>query len=220
MNFIDVKSIFIPEGEVYTITDGDGNILWQKDSGETYTFLTCIIGTGTQYIDTEWLHTSLNEEYEIDISLNSIDQQNILFSNANDVAINIYKQNTTRGTLYAKYGQLNYSQRTNINPQTYATRAIWKLFNGYLYRGNSQLMNPTISSSIPAQTDAIKLLTSDGSSCIAAKLYSFVISDRSSGDTLMDLVPAMRDSDGEVGMYDNVSGNFFMNAGSGTFNYE
>ena len=69
MNFADVKSMFIPEGEVYIIFDGDGNIIWQKDSGETYTFLNYIEGTGTQYIDTELYHTSIDEVYELDIRI-------------------------------------------------------------------------------------------------------------------------------------------------------
>ena len=39
------------------------------------------------------------------------------------------------------------------------------------------------------------------------------------GLLLRDLVPAMRDSDSVVGMYDLVSNTFLTNAGSGTFNY-
>ena len=46
----------------------------------------------------------------------------------------------------------------------------------------------------------------------SAKLYS-------SGNLVKDLVPAMRDSDSVVGMYDLVSDTFLTNAGTGTFNY-
>ena len=46
----------------------------------------------------------------------------------------------------------------------------------------------------------------------SAKFYS-------SGNMVMDLVPAMRDSDSVVGMYDIVGNTFLTNAGFGTFNY-
>lgn len=36
---------------------------------------------------------------------------------------------------------------------------------------------------------------------------------------MRDLIPAMRDLDSVVGMYDLVSNTFLTNAGSGTFNY-
>lgn len=41
----------------------------------------------------------------------------------------------------------------------------------------------------------------------------------SNSNKVMELVPAMRDSDSIVGMYDLVSDTFLTNAGSGTFNY-
>ena len=40
-----------------------------------------------------------------------------------------------------------------------------------------------------------------------------------SGTLIMDLVPARRDSDSEIGLYDIVSDAFFTNAGTGTFSY-
>ena len=55
------------------------------------------------------------------------------------------------------------------------------------------------------------------SSTINAKVYRF---DLHTGVTLArHMVPAMRDSDGEVGMYDFVTETFFTNAGTGTFLY-
>lgn len=55
-------------------------------------------------------------------------------------------------------------------------------------------------------------------------MYGFVgkvwsIQITSDSDIAHDYVPAMRDSDNEVGMYDLVSNTFLTNAGSGTFNY-
>lgn len=52
---------------------------------------------------------------------------------------------------------------------------------------------------------------------IGAIIYSFNI--KSNGADVLNLVPAMRDSDSEVGMYDLVSNTFLTNAGTGTFSY-
>ena len=48
------------------------------------------------------------------------------------------------------------------------------------------------------------------------RLYSFKLSD-ASGDLRLDLVPAKREADGVVGLYDAESGNFLTNSLSGTF---
>jgi hypothetical protein len=50
---------------------------------------------------------------------------------------------------------------------------------------------------------------------IKAKVYSFKIYDN--GTLVQDLVPARRNSNNIVGMYDLVSGQFFTNAGTGEF---
>ena len=49
------------------------------------------------------------------------------------------------------------------------------------------------------------------------KIWSAVV--KNNGVKAMELVPAKRNSDNEVGMYDLVSDSFLTNAGSGTFNY-
>ena len=52
LDFSTIKSIVIPEGEVLSISVG-GDIMWQKDTGETYTYLEYIQGSGSQWIDTD-----------------------------------------------------------------------------------------------------------------------------------------------------------------------
>lgn len=52
---------------------------------------------------------------------------------------------------------------------------------------------------------------------LKGRLYTLVIEEN--GNKIMELVPAMRDSDNVVGMYDIVGRTFLTNAGSGTFNY-
>lgn len=51
------------------------------------------------------------------------------------------------------------------------------------------------------------------------KIWSCKMTNTSTNETLLDLVPAMRNSDNEVGFYDLVGNTFLTNAGSGTFSY-
>ena len=50
--------------------------------------------------------------------------------------------------------------------------------------------------------------------CANIKLWSFTISD---GSTSRSYVPAKRDSDGAIGLYDTIGGQFYANLGSGSF---
>jgi len=50
---------------------------------------------------------------------------------------------------------------------------------------------------------------------VSMKLYSFKIWDNDS--LVRNFIPARRDSDGEIGMYDTISGQFFTNSGTGEF---
>lgn len=50
-----------------------------------------------------------------------------------------------------------------------------------------------------------------------AKIFSFQTLDKEDKHVIMNLVPCYRVEDNEPGMYDTVSGDFYTNAGSGTF---
>ena len=49
------------------------------------------------------------------------------------------------------------------------------------------------------------------------KVYSFMIKDNLSNSVVRDMIPAKRNSDNVVGMWDTVSKTFFTNAGTGSF---
>ena len=51
----------------------------------------------------------------------------------------------------------------------------------------------------------------------ASKIYKYEVKSASSGAVLINFVPAKRNSDGAIGMYDLVTNSFFENAGTGTF---
>ena len=51
----------------------------------------------------------------------------------------------------------------------------------------------------------------------ASKIYKYEVKSASSGAVLINFVPAKRNSDGAIGMYDLVTNSFFENGGTGTF---
>ena len=57
---------------------------------------------------------------------------------------------------------------------------------------------------------------SSTSKAFAGKIYSF-ITDTTDGTPILSYVPCIRDHDGNVGMFDLVTGTFFGNAGTGAF---
>ena len=52
INFANVTSITIPEGNVTKVTDSSGIILWQKKSGGDYTFIDSITVPSKATLDT------------------------------------------------------------------------------------------------------------------------------------------------------------------------
>ena len=55
--------------------------------------------------------------------------------------------------------------------------------------------------------------------CNKIKIFRCTIKQNSSGNVLYDLIPAKRNSDGVVGMFDKTHGQFLTNNGTGTFLY-
>lgn len=90
--------------------------------------------------------------------------------------------------------------------------AIVRDFDGIVQKSN------TLSALPFTPTNSIRLFHANGAgSAWLGKIYYCKISGGS--NVVMDLVPAMRDSDSVVGMYDLVSNTFLTNSGTGTFNY-
>ena len=52
---------------------------------------------------------------------------------------------------------------------------------------------------------------------VKGRLYYVTIKNNATNTTLADFIPARRNSDGELGMYDTISNTFFTNAGDGEF---
>ena len=213
MNFADVKSMFIPEGEVYIIFDGDGNIIWQKQSGEPYTFLEYITATGTQWIDTEIQQLDNTFKFEIEASISSIaaNASAYLFSNQGNTSMSI-RNSSNRGIAYARYWNSSQTQLINTTLSTFQTKRTYGLWNNKAYIDSN---NYGITARTASSGGNILVFSQNGSSGASGNIYGFTL--EAQGDVIMHLIPAIDNDTQEVGMYDEISDTFFTNAGSGSF---
>lgn len=190
-----------------TVNVGGGDVL---PTG--YTALSYIESDGTQYIDTG---VPINGNFVIDC----------------DFSLSAAPSGW-HGFLGGGYGNVNSSFSFLINGLTTASFqhgsgnsyndvsfqfSLDTLYNVHLAHGFSigDTYYPYINFS--SSNNCLLFKVHWDVSAINARIYRF---DLHTGITLArHMVPAMRDSDGEVGMYDFVTETFFTNAGPGTFLY-
>ena len=196
-----------------------------------YTRLEYIESTGTQYIDTNYIFPSTGD-VEINGQFMYVGQQvnksvfgcqrygdtiSPLFwikengklcfyvGKSLDVVDDIPFNYDTVNTFHIKTTGSNYELQFNNNLYSGTFTQGWPSQWSFALFGN-HYDNPWQGQ---AQDDPIFTQLS------TAKLYSFKM--KVDGNIVMDFVPAKRNSDNAVGMYDMVSGTFYINAGSGTF---
>lgn len=211
-------------------------------SAQTYTLLTYIEGTGTQYIQTD-ITTALGMKIVSKFwgqCPNSAtggtngDGQTALWSGGNQY--NVLQYATSGARLYAGNGSflryrannVGYTQGrylkllVNIDGGTAASASRFgynegtseSIFNDstfYSITGGSNSQTPTYGDiyifRYPSKTYPTP-----------AKFYGLEITENNV--VTHNLVPAMRDSDGVVGVLDQTTNTFYTNAGTGTFLYE
>lgn len=187
-----------------------------------YTELAYIEGTGTQYIDTGKVFNS-NYKYKFKFKRNNTGStrfagyrtassassgQNCSFTVASSnnalyyatatasAALGLGAINTDEHEIFfsPSEGRLTYDGKVKWN-NNFTTSEVISTRNFYLFVDNSPSMGTIMN----------------------GRFYYYQVYN---GDTLVqDLVPAMRNSDNEVGFYDVVDNIFLTNAGSGTFSY-
>ena len=180
-----------------------------------YTRLQYIESTGTQYIDTG-VYANQNTEVRTKF--------------ANRAAAG---ESTTRVVIGDTYQSEGYVLSITANTRSYIRIGMLSvLFNDYWQTGkvydvymsknsdlqvNDEIFSWTGSENTFSSTQQLRLFgVVDASNRYAIiNMYGLRISE---GDVLIrDFIPAKRNSDNVVGMYDTVSKTFFTNAGSGNF---
>lgn len=174
-----------------------------------YTELAYIESTGTQRLS---LGFSGNANFELTA------QSSVQTTSS---SILICSTNGTGGTWIGGLSNGNWGAGTssssnyvNINATTKAEIAV-NFVNGTASGTVNGISFSRTASATNGQWSLFK--ANDGNYPFKGKMWG--LKAYQSDALVADLVPAMRDSDSEVGMYDLVSNTFLTNAGTGTFNY-
>jgi len=209
---------------------------------QTYTLLTCIEGTGTQYIQTgittangmKVVSKFWGQAPNSTTGSTNGDGTNILWAGGNQSDILMYTSAGAR--LYAGNG--SYLRYRANNAGYTAGRYLKLLVNidggtgssasrlGYIEGTSESIFNNTSFTAVPSssssQTPSYGAIhigkTPSRTNPSPFKFYGMEITENNV--VTHNLVPAMRDSDGVVGVLDQTTDTFYTNAGTGTFLYE
>ena len=220
IDFTDVMSVSIPEGEVSKITC-DNEILWKAISAvpDEYQQVEYIGVSGTQYINTNWTPSN-NTYFKIRFMATTSSYmfgsgsapRLAVVSNSNNIQV----YNTDNGA----YGIYNFSDvnfNTVVDLETFTTTTLNEAYvkaNGVEKRNDNTSINVNFNSSFKMllgawQYNAATIRYGKG------RIYSATA--KVDNVLIFDMIPCYRISDGEIGMWDTVSKTFFTNAGTGTF---
>lgn len=217
-------SIFVTglaQTDTVTATKGSKTLTgkWKSDPNPTYhslpdgyTELEYIESTGTQYIDTGLGGSS--DYITTVIALATGDGIVVFGSNSGDgfsLTLNL------NGVCYWRSIGIRYdSQGIDITkPCKYVCA------NRSFYINDTAITTTLTDSGFITGSKTVLLFGTNREEgeprLCASKIYKYEVKSASSGAVLINFVPAKRNSDGAIGMYDLVTNAFYANAGTGTF---
>lgn len=218
----ELDGAFLGRSWIEKIYKGAALLFDKSAPSYTYTTLKYIQGTGTQYIDTGIkMNSSVNIEADAEIRQFAWNRENAptdlagIFGNiscgdpgGNRAGLRFY----TQRNFYWYYSNTGWPA-VWPSDDTFYSRNIYKNVGNVFYINGTSTITGTTGSWSDATNNA--LLFSMGENPKAGmKLYGAKLYDN--GTLVRDFVPSKR-SDGVIGLYDNVSNTFFMNAGTGVF---
>lgn len=210
----------------------NGNEVRKVNYGETtvwrllpegYTEVDYIEGTGTQYIDTG-VQMTTSDDVNMIIQLTSDTTVQNFYGSRNTTSLNdgswnlFYNVGGSSGSMRfrldwnsnpPRYSSL-ISLDTDVNIRLYSSSGYGEIVvDGTSYTGVATKTN--------AEYNTVLFGCNSGGTIVCNPLRIKKYSVKRNGSLIQDLVPAIRNSDNEPGMYDLVSKTFFTNSGSGTF---
>ena len=120
--------------------------------------------------------------------------------------------------LYMKYftsGSASFKSHIEVRKRPYNLRFF---SDGKIMLDGTKINDEVKKTKRPANTNLHLFIRADLKKGFDGKILGFQ-ADRS-GETILNLVPALRSSDGKPGMLDTVSKKFYVNQGTGEFLYE
>lgn len=210
---------FLKGGDIapYTAERQSINVL-EMTLPKEYQQVEYIQSSGTQWIDPQYTFTSNNYDI-IAVAETSIQRREMCLYGVS-VGPTGYLEvgwSSTLNRIFA-YQQTGGSLRYYDFNNTYNSKIIfhtWQNSNNRYFQANNEaiLSDTNVNTSILGNN--VILFTHQNSYAFIGKTYSCKIYDNSV--LVRDLIPCYRKSDGEIGMFDLVSGTFFTNSGTGTF---
>lgn len=173
-----------------------------------------IESTGTQYIDTEY-KPNFNTKVEADVEVPASASNNcLLFGGRNVYGSQMFETGwNTSKEMSNDYGAYREFTQTAYDGRMLVVRDKEKLLvNGNLVSsvtGASDFTSP-VNMTLFCWNQTAGVVASNGFKVYSCKVYD-------NGVPVRYFVPCYRKSDNVIGMYDLVSGTFFINAGTGTF---
>lgn len=216
IDFTNVQSIVIPEGEVAVISRG-GEILWQKSKLPfEYQEVEYIESTGTQFINTGFKPDEHSKMY---LDFYPTKSQSTCYAGCrNGESGSKFTINSGSGAKN-QYGGLGDSGNVTVGAFRVA-RHTETIENGvFTYDGAETIVSSTKIGTMTARYTVYLFACNTNGATLqsSCRIYSCKIWD--DGVLVFDFVPCCRKSDGEPGMYNLVTKKFFTNAGSGEFLY-
>lgn len=219
IDFSNVKSIFIPEGEVSVIARGS-EVLWRKQRYKRE--LAYLESTDTQWIDTGYIP---NGQTAVEMVVSGISKDSFALSASGtwfagaragymNKAFGFY-YNPTEKKMYYAFG--NVMQSGSYTSLYGETRKIHASASG-LYIDDTKVVSANEGNFVSPVSLSLFGLNNNGSviSFTKFRLHSCKLWDN--GTLVRDFIPVL-DMDDVQCMFDKVSGRCFYNQGAGTFLY-
>lgn len=179
-----------------------------------YTELEYIESTGTQYIDTE---IPANQIYAVDADIivgSDTDYNPVGNNNPRTMPIGYYSPNGAG--FYSEY-VAGSQVKSNYIPSSGTECVLHSEYkNGLTVITVNDVTNSVTTSGTLSNTNSVQLFYGRGHRGFSIKAKYFTFFD-SNYEKNRHFIPAKRNSDGAIGMYDIVSNTFFGNSGTGTF---
>lgn len=232
MDFSTIKEITIPEGSVKKITDGDGNIIWQKVSEQPYRRLEYLNFSGDQYINTG--HYVSVGYYYLQCMLTTSDSSWRFIFGTNNNGFRTFFQKMEDGGIgwRLKADQptsttVPYNTKLELRFRNYSTNnqsgtywfAIQNLDNNSEIKGkfyNSNTYGKNFNDTTNRNTISIGMNHygnnewGNANNRFKGRIYGFYkrSGDDNSNKTI-DAYPCQRKSDGVCGLYDTINKEFW-----------
>jgi len=182
-------------------------------------------GNGSEYINTGINgRTGLAAKYKMEFTfVSSTSIQQICAELGQNQQNRTYFPYMSNGNWYYAIGTSATAIQTNgiIADTVYNIEAIYKEDEQKIYINGVEVVSETNQVSFTTSVPLYLFASNNNvqKRIARAKIYSFEITDTTTGNKLANLIPCYRKSDNKPGMYDIVSGSFLTNIGTGEFNY-